>query len=81
MIFEKLFKRKVYCQNCGNDITDLGGWYVPYKSEIFCNKDETCLLGITKSPSIEYKNSREVQKDIKDGKLIHYNKLERKIPG
>jgi hypothetical protein len=82
MIFDFLFKEgKIYCQNCGEEITGVGGFIGDGK--IYCSKDNfSCLITASNSaPKIhfEYETKQEIYKHIKDGKIIHYGKLENSV--
>lgn len=79
MVFLGLFRIDIYCQNCGKDITNEGG-FVSDDGKIFCHINRSCLDEVINynELSIEYETAREVQKDIKYGRLIHYTQLEKK---
>jgi hypothetical protein len=82
MIFDFLFKEeKIYCQNCGDEIIEVGGFVGGEK--VYCAKNNfSCLIQTEKSnPKIhfEYETKREIYKHIKDERIIHYGKLEKSV--
>lgn len=85
----RLFDRKkfqVYCQTCGRDLTNTGG-YVGDNSKIYCGvteKDGSALLpcfaeALLKYSAVvaQYKNSKQIQKDIRERRLTHFGMLEK----
>jgi len=87
-----LFNRKailVYCQSCGVDITRLGG-DVASNGRIYCHGYREGFIRCMEkdliiNPSIfldgsvmaNYKNAKQVQRDIRKGTLTHFNQLEK----
>lgn len=79
----KLFKKKerVYCQdeNCRKEIKREGG-FVSSDKEIYCCKIDMRIFQSRSMKDstfyIEYRTAKEIQKDIKNGKLLHFGKLE-----
>ncbi len=82
MLFDFLSKKeKIYCQLCGNEITGVGGFVAEKK--IYCSKDNfLCLIkAANANPKLhfEYESKQEIYEDIKDGRIIHYGKLETSV--
>jgi hypothetical protein len=79
----ELFKRKekVYCQdeNCRKEITREGG-FVSSDGEIYCFKTDMRIFQPRSMKDttfyVEFETAKEVQKEIKKGKLVHFGKLE-----
>ncbi len=74
--------KKVYCQYCGTDLTDIGG-DISDKGKIYCPEPRDgfpilCLeLSVFNDPSQgmligNYFGPKEVQREIKKGKLVHF---------
>ena len=80
-MFNFFKKRKIYCQECGKDITEKGGF--AHDLKIYCDGD--CAVNDylpTRGPEIlEFyrRSSKEIQEDIRKNKLIHFSKLEKKF--
>jgi len=74
------FKKEVYCQFCGREIT---GGFVATNKNIYCGHNNSyCLKEVSKiNPDIkfEYKDRDEIQKDIKQKEIIHFSKLEKSV--
>jgi hypothetical protein len=67
--------KEVYCQTCGREILDLA--YVSDVKRVY-HPVSKCVPKITQEDNtLEVRNKEEIQQDIKEGKLIHYGKLER----
>jgi hypothetical protein len=82
MIFDFLFnKKKIYCQICGEEIIEVGGFVAEKK--IYCSKDDfACLINASASnPKIhfEYETKQEIYNHIEDGRITHYGKLEKSV--
>lgn len=84
-----LFKRaRVYCQNCGTDLTDKGG-DIANNGKIYCNGyiggfirhiDIDLLVHPEEETIIaDYKNPKQVQREIREGTLTHFEKLEKTV--
>lgn len=86
----KLFRRKtepinVYCQNCGRNLTEIGGEV--HRGKIFCEeknsnerscKDEYLWqLGIVRVGPSNYRNPKQVQMDTREGYLDCFGSLEK----
>jgi len=68
-------KEQVYCQTCYEAITD-GGYVSDIGSAYHANR-RWCIPNDTKQDnSVAFRTREELQQDIKNGKLIHYGKLE-----
>jgi len=82
-VLYSLFRRRtrVYCQSCGEEIEE--GGYVTSNGEIYCISDmKDCFLASIKGNlKINYETQKEVEEDIKNGKLIHFGKLEIVLKG
>jgi len=83
----------VYCQSCANEITDVGG-DVSSTGRIYCHgykgdSDTRCLDaemfiqmqdgGVAAPVFFESRSARQVQRDIKRGRLVEYGKLEEPV--
>ena len=86
LLFNKKEKQKVYCQTCGEDLTKQGG-YISNEGGIYCQggflRNFDCGgIAMTKSNhnlSFDYADSKEVQRWIEEGKLIHFSQLEKTV--
>lgn len=80
-MFEFLFYKNVYCQNCGEELTKKGGYVGG--NRIYCSEDNCkCLIeafNLNNRLEVEYKNAEEVQEEIKSKNLIVFSKLENHI--
>jgi len=74
MQFNFLSKKRLYCQYCSKEMT--GGFVGDGKVY------DTAPCVINGNPTkFEYKNKKEILQEIKEGKIVHYGKLEKVIDG
>jgi hypothetical protein len=74
-------QKQIYCQNCGIDLTKLGG-NVANNGKIYCNK--YCMILYLMRDSAEaiianYHDHKQVQEDIKKKILKEFGPLEAKL--
>jgi hypothetical protein len=87
-LFKKKEKIEVYCQDCGKDLTNIGG-DIANNKKIYCNTSNRypfrCIDNyLLKNPDegiliANYSKPEEIQKAIRKRKLVHYNKLEKSV--
>lgn len=75
-----LFYTRVYCQDCGKNITRRGG-YITSDSKIYCSATDmkTFYLRTMKDENFrleDYRDAEEIQEEIKKGRLTKFGKLE-----
>lgn len=75
--FLAMNRQKVYCQACGDDLTNLGGLITENK-KIYCGDVSWCLeKGLIEGTDVfgaDFFNSYETQRLIQEGYLIFFHK-------
>ncbi len=83
-LFKRREAQRVYCQNCGKDITDRGG-DVTSNDRVYCHGykslgvrciDEALIKGHFDFLFANYLSPQQVQRAIRKGKLTYFNPLE-----
>ena len=78
-------KQEVYCQICGEDLTNTGGM-INNSGAILCQSTMGPLLNCIQKYSFQseegfffgnYYSSKKVQKQIRKGRLVNYGPLEK----
>jgi hypothetical protein len=74
-----LFSKKTYCQDSGKEIT-LEGGYVTSDGEIYCSSVDMRMFQLRsmkdRNFNLDFHSAKEVQRDIKEGRLKKFGKLE-----
>ncbi len=77
--------QEVYCQNCGNELTNSGA-DVSSDGKVYCHGYDIpncAIMNTFRSGNMTfaeyYERSADVQKLIRKGKLTHHGKLEEKL--
>lgn len=73
-----LFDNKdVYCQTCGELI--FGGGYISDAKNAY-HPNQKCIPTIShEDKRVEFRTEKEIQQDIRAGKLVQYRKLEKSV--
>ncbi|VVB82575.1 Uncharacterised protein [uncultured archaeon] len=69
--------KEVYCQTCGGEILDHA--YVSDMKKSYHSKAKCIPKPNQEDNRVDFRTKEELQEDIRTGKLIHYEKLERTL--